>query len=108
MAKHDIRIVVDTTDGSFSYQGLDKDKKDKRRLKAKRKDDIEWSTEGSPFVIQFQTTTPAESYQYHSNGTHKATAKLRDDADYCVHKYAVGVFAAGKVFIDDPEVLIEP
>jgi hypothetical protein len=80
------------------------------RRNALKKDTVVWSCNKGPFIIQFLTQTPFAAKTMISGGSpHKKSARVREKAKRGAYKYAVAVYANGRIYLDAncPAIIID-
>jgi len=113
----EIRITA-TNAGKLTYRDQDGKPADKRQTK--RNDRVVWRCCTLPagetrvaFDVSFAVKTPFPDVGNSNNHTATITKQVRSDADFDTYKYAVAIVtrdAKGNIrlYLDDPEILVEP
>ena len=96
--EHHVKVQV-SQHGHFNYTH--------QRLKVHPGQTITWNSPDGDLGIQFAVLTPGENIAMTAPQGTDVSDEVRQDAAPGRYKYTVAVAKNGKVFIDDPEVIVE-
>ncbi len=112
MAKYTITITFDSGDFKYSCKKEgDKDPQKGRKHKVPvGENDVVWTSK-SAWAIQFDGSTPLPLFEYRAaaseDGTVTAGAKIHKDVRGRF-KYWVAISKDDQLYLDDPEMIVEP
>jgi hypothetical protein len=101
-----VNIKVDTDTGKFSY--TDNSGNDAEKADAKRNEPLEWAAGQGIFMIHFIGTSPCGHKNHAGTPGSAASCKVQPNAGYQSYKYFVVVHASGRLFTDDPYIIVKP
>ena len=98
----DKEIMISVSKGNLSYAG--EPVGDPVVVKPGSK--IKWTCNEPSFAIHLGWDSPCEKGRYRSDKGNSVTAQVRKNARPGTYKYSVAVSVAGKIWTDDPQIII--
>jgi hypothetical protein len=95
--KHSVEIIV--KNGDFTYRPGP-------TVQVKRGHDIEWVCSTGDYAVHLGWESPCEKGRYRAGKGEPVTGQVLQGAPYGRYKYSVAVHQDGKVWTDDPDIIV--
>lgn len=98
-ATHEVVISVDER-GRFTYS--------QNPVYVVPGDEIRWISEQGPWAVELAGVSPLMARRFNGNPGHAVAARVRPDALYGKYRYFVALEWEGRIWTDDPEIIVDP
>jgi len=98
-----IRLIITLENGVFQYK---RDGEDGRRTCLRPGDVIQFYCE-KPFAMEFKGVTPFMKLARQPDGNHQIECTVGRHANVGTYYYTIAAYDGGKVYIDNPELIVE-